>query len=475
MAKGPAALVCAIAAALLVVVSLREPTLPSAAVSSPSSVEPMMFQDISRDPDRERARGDPHPTVVMPREAAHERGLFHDLEEISGELDTPVSKTAESRAANAPANAAVMQVDYARADLNPLAVQTPLGDASVPVIIEAFREAAAQQAGSSVDSPGRSIRGARARASREAELPAPTAAPEADQLQMLGGQARGYAMLSLMHPRARTSSEAMIDTMLRARIRDLYLGVLVDGTFSFDTEYLESVIRRLNSGGRALTLGVYLTNGATPRQWDRTPIRAPFTTISPERFRSLVFSDPATRETVRALAERILPALDLNRGLSPHNRNVVSVMLEDNLDAESYRAMRTLVQPTVGDRAVFIRNPCFCYRGSDFDPQGDPLETHLLSNEWLNRLGDGDGLTLDGVGFRFPAEPISSQRSLAEVERLLDDLRVRRLAYVGLWREQRQGITPEMPHPDQRTYEVPTEEQSRYEIELLRYGLAPIE
>ena len=46
--------------------------------------------------------------------------------------------------------------------------------------------------------------------------------------------------------------------------------------------------------------------------------------------------------------------------------------------------------------------------------------------------------------------------------------------YFGLWRAQRQGLYGQVVHPDQRVYEVPTEEQKQVEIELLRTGLQPV-
>ena len=92
----------------------------------------------------------------------------------------------------------------------------------------------------------------------------PTPTPTSSRLT---GPAIGYTMLYLMHPRARTTVERQVDAMLRADINDLYLGVLVDGTFNVDFPYLQRIIRRLNVDGRKLTLSLYLTNGATMRAW----------------------------------------------------------------------------------------------------------------------------------------------------------------------------------------------------------------
>ena len=84
----------------------------------------------------------------------------------------------------------------------------------------------------------------------------------------------------------------------------------------------------------------------------------------------------------------------------------------------------------------------------------------------------GDGLTLDGAGWAFPWENDSSQLTIAQVKQALKLSQQIGLAYVGLWRKQRQGVEQTRVDPDYRNYEVPTAEQATIEIELLRYGLS---
>lgn len=286
------------------------------------------------------------------------------------------------------------------------------------------------------------------------------------------GQARGYVMLYLMHPRARPTVERQVQALLDSELHDLYLSVLVDGTFGKNYDYFEDVIRRLHQEDRSVTLLVYLTNGSTMRHHDVTRITAGFARTSPREFRTLIQYDPVTRAKVVALAEEAHPILELNTSLNSRSRSLVSVMLEDNLDSRSYKAMRDLVSSVLIGTAEFVRNPCQgCYPGNDSDGQGDAIEFHRPSE--LLGLGPRDGFTLDGVGHNFPWEPDSPGLAYTEVKNLLDVSYAAGVRYFGLWRFQRQGLGGSVtPHPDDRDYEVPDDAQLALEVEMLRFGLS---
>lgn len=351
---------------------------------------------------------------------------------------------------------------------------TPTPAVSDAPAIEALREL--QAIGQAA--PGR-LAGVVSRAPRPdsgGSFRAPTPTPARDDiLERVGGQARGFTMLPLMHPRARPMVEAQIDTLLKAQIQQVYLGVLADGTFSLDLDYLNAVIERLNAGGRELTLVLYFSSGPTMRDWETTPIRTPFSTIDPRDFRNLIRSDAWTRRTFEATVRRMVPALQLNRSLKPTNRSIAIVMLEDNLERESYRAMRALMQGVIGPDIEVMRNPCpGCRPGNDADTLGDPIEIHAPADS--SRLGRRDGFTMDGAGYIFPGERRTPPReySIDETINLIDEVTAQGASFFGLWRARRQGIVEgELPHPDLRTYEVPTPQQSEVEIELLRHGLLP--
>ena len=59
------------------------------------------------------------------------------------------------------------------------------------------------------------------------------------------GQCRGYAALYLMHPNARPAVEEQVRILKEANVREVYLGVLTDGTFGLDYDYLNEVIHSL--------------------------------------------------------------------------------------------------------------------------------------------------------------------------------------------------------------------------------------
>lgn len=309
-------------------------------------------------------------------------------------------------------------------------------------------------------------------------VPSPTPVPTPEQVDLLervAGQARGYTALALMQPEARASSEKLVEIMLRAQLAQGYLGVLVDGTFGFDVAYLRSVVERLHYGDRSLVLALYLTNGATQRRFEETPIRAPFVTIEPAEFRQRIKFDERVRNEFRTLVRRIRPIVELNEQLHPESETVVVVMLEDNLDRSSYFTMRSIAQEELPPTVQYVRNPCMgCYPGNDEDRVDDALELHAVDQ--LPRLGAGDGFTLDGTSFTFPWEPQEGVPGLEQVRAFLDASFAQGLRYFGLWRAERQGIpqndsSAQLRLPADREYEVPSEAQALEEIALLRHGL----
>lgn len=328
--------------------------------------------------------------------------------------------------------------------------------------------------------PGVVTRGERA--SNPAPLPqgdAPTESPtpeeEPEGLPRVTGQARGYVMLYLMHPRARATVQRQVQSLLDSEINEVYLGVLTDGTFGKDFSFFAQVVRTLNQGGRVVTLVVYLTNGSTMRRFNDTSIVAGFNTIDPEIFRDLIVSDAAIRNRFAEMAAEVRPVLELNLALNPFNQNIVVVMLEDNLDARAYAAMREIARSELGDLVEFVRNPCpGCYPGNDDNSLGGSVEVHSAPLLAIANLGDG--FSLDGSGYRFSGESGELSFPPAQVQALLGQSLQRGIRYFGLWRAERQGLSPngdgQRLHPDERRYEVPSDAQLKIETELLRSGLA---
>jgi hypothetical protein len=303
--------------------------------------------------------------------------------------------------------------------------------------------------------------------------PASDATPNAPLLPWVTGQSRGYTMLYAMHPRARPVVESHVTALLDARVREPYIGVLVDGTFNKDYQYLRTVIDRLSQDGRRLTVALYLSNGATMRRFKNTAIPAPFVKIDPALFRNLIRTDPDTREQFSRIANEAARLFRYNQEAHPQNPNLAVVMLEDNLDADSYSRMRLLAQRSLSRVALFVRNPCVgCYPGNDGNSLGDSREEHALS--LFNSLAPGDGYSLDGVGFAYPGEaPFPGVLVADQVLELMRQAALRRLQYVGLWRGSWQGIfgAEEVTIPDSRSYVASSAEQRQFEIQALRAGL----
>lgn len=305
-------------------------------------------------------------------------------------------------------------------------------------------------------------------------FPTPILTPS-DELPWVSGQARGYAMLYAMQPEARAVTEANISALLAARVRQPYIGVLIDGTFSRDFTYLQDIITRLSSGGRDLTLVLYLANGATQRK-PGTLIEAPFVREDPIAFRNLIRRTGGQLQAQYSQLARDARAIfEFSLETNPENTNIAIVMLEDNLDTEAYRVMLNLARAELDGIATIYRNPCEgCgVDGSDDETLGQPREEHKVERFAL--LQSGDGFTLDGTGFEYPNGPRSPALSALELEDLLQDGYKKGLAYFGLWRYGWQGLVQGQgnPLPSTRTYVPSTPEEIDYEINVLRTGLPP--
>lgn len=288
----------------------------------------------------------------------------------------------------------------------------------------------------------------------------------------VSGQARGYTMLYAMQPQARPVVEANVQALLGSRVREPYIGVLIDGTFSRDFSYLKDVVTRLSAEGRELTLVLYLSNGPTMRKWEVTPIdQHIFARISPEEFRLQIRRNMSLRAEFFAVVLQAKDVFAHNLSLGPNNTNVAIVMLEDNLDVLAYRALREIAAEQLGPMAGFMRNPCIgCHPGNDDDTLGDAREEHQL--ERFDILKAGDGYSLDGVGFRYPNGEGSGVAADQVTDYIEESLR-RGLRFFGLWQENWQGVRDGIPNkrPEDRTYLPSSPDQQAFEVELLRLGL----
>lgn len=301
------------------------------------------------------------------------------------------------------------------------------------------------------------------------------ATPLSDQggLPWVGGQGRGYAMLYALQPEARAVVEANVSTLLAARVREPFIGVLIDGTFGKDYAYLRELIRRLNTDGRNLQLALYIANGPAQRKYKNPPYDVPFVRVKPEDFRREIRrsnSDTQVQYLQMLSDARLL--FEYNLKTNPDAQNYAVVMLEDNLERDSFRAMAQLARDQVEAVATIVRNPCpNCYSGNDAESLGYTIEDHSV--ERFNLLDVGAGFTLDGTGFSYPSEANGQGVPSDQVVSLATGAYQRGLGYFGLWREEWQGIENGqlLKDPRGRVYVASTAEGTDFEITVLRSGL----
>jgi hypothetical protein len=282
-------------------------------------------------------------------------------------------------------------------------------------------------------------------------------------------------MLYAMQPQARPVVEANVQALLGARVRQPYIGVLIDGTFGRDFGYLKEIIKLLSTDNRDLKLVLYLSNGPTMRKWGVTPMdQHIFAGISPEEFRSQIRRNMTLRAEFLAVVLQAKDLFQYNASLSPGNTNTAIVMLEDNLDVVAYKSMRDIAVEQLGSLAGFMRNPCLgCYDSiSDDNTLGDPREEHTL--EQFQILKAGDAYSLDGVGFRYPSGEGTGVSS-TDLVGYINEGMTRKLSHFGLWRHDWQGVKDEVVNkrPEERIYVASSQDQQSFEIEMLRTGLIP--
>jgi hypothetical protein len=280
-------------------------------------------------------------------------------------------------------------------------------------------------------------------------------------------------MLYAMQPEARAVVESQVSALLAARVREPYIGVLIDGTFGRDFAYLKDIIGRLSADERALTLVLYLSNGPHMRKGRDSFSEVLFAKIDPVEFRSRIRREALLQNQFEAVAVQAREIFKYSLSVNPASSNVAIVMLEDNLEVASYRAMRDLAAKHVGDIADFIRNPCVgCYEGNDDVLLGSAREEHAVSR--FSILRGGDGFSLDGVGFQYPNSRASTEISASQLESLVMSAIDRKLRYFGLWRHAWQGVEEGIAGFSQastRNYVASTSEELEYEIDVLRMGL----
>jgi hypothetical protein len=290
------------------------------------------------------------------------------------------------------------------------------------------------------------------------------------------GQSRGYAMLYALQPEARAVTEANIAALLASRVREPYVGILIDGTFGRDFDYLRDTIYRLNADGRKLHLALYLSNGATQRQWRSTPIEAPFVKEDPYVFRRKIRRDVQIQAQYRVLAADARLLFQYNLQVNPEATNYAVLMLEDNLDSEAFRAMLNIATAELEGSAIIVRNPCVnCgVDGTTNETFGNLLEEHGVGR--LSALSPSEGFTLDGSGFLYPGEAGNGDLKYDELLSAMDSAYRLDLSYYGLWRENWQGVVEGKTnsHPSKRSYVASTADQMEYEVRALREGL-PLE
>lgn len=290
------------------------------------------------------------------------------------------------------------------------------------------------------------------------------------------GISRGLSCLHCTQPEARTQANIIHRLLRQSCLQRISINYLVDGTFSFDPNYLIEKITELSTGGRQLSVTFFLANGAAQRRFDVTRIDSFATMINPEDFRAQIESDPVLQEEYRNIVRRLIPVLRSAASLG------VSVSLipylEDNLSDRAFNVMLSVTQQEVpSDLPVaYGRNPCgpACFLGNEIGiPAGVFREEHTSDTifDAVNGIVSNDGF--DYASLSSPPNPLA-KTCLSQLREIRDFSEASNNSFI-LWSGSRQGLPPDIdtqlfPLPQERNYEVPSEAEQVEIIEFLREG-----
>lgn len=282
---------------------------------------------------------------------------------------------------------------------------------------------------------------------------------------------RGLACLHCTQAEAQAQAQTIRSVLLESCLRSIAINYLVDGTFSFDHQFLINEITELTKDGRKLFVTFYLANGPAQRRYDITQIDSFGTQISPKEFRNRIQHDQVLQGEYQRIVDRLVPVLRYanQRGASV---SVIPV-LEDNLDDEAFETMLELTLDVIPP-SVFVnlgRNPCpGCYDGNTAGIPSGVFED--LHTDWPAIGIQGGLVTNDGRDYSSPASGHHSgaETTLADLEAVRDIAGNGDNAFI-LWSAKRQGLASgNSAHPIPATrYYAPKSPAEREElIEFLR-------
>lgn len=267
---------------------------------------------------------------------------------------------------------------------------------------------------------------------------------------------RGVACLSCLHPNARASAQAIIEkVLLPSCLARPVLTYLVDGTFGSDVGAIASDIAKLAVGGRCPVVDLHITNGPGQRRWRSKLFDGFGTNISPEEYRRRIQDDPEFREQYQLLAARLLPLIED----FPDVQWRIVPMLEDNLSDDAFIAQYGLTVAALPVGVAIGRNPCTsCYDGNEgWIPPFVYEERHIDHPHYSFRYG-----TVTNDGDPVSGDYCSLQPMCNRATTLYDPTEPGTYVACVLWCAECQGIEPgrDLRDPDERTYEIPTEEEA---------------
>mgnify|MGYP006969500161 CR=1 FL=1 len=130
----------------------------------------------------------------------------------------------------------------------------------------------------------------------------------------------------------------LTEILIESRVANPAMNFIIGGGFGIDPGRLNHIVQKLGVGGRRPHILLYVTNGASQRQFDTTPVQGLGTQISPEDWRWHVMNNPSVIETYKNLIRTYSQSYESLKALG--GEIIFCPAQEDNLTNGAFQKLK---------------------------------------------------------------------------------------------------------------------------------------
>ena len=123
------------------------------------------------------------------------------------------------------------------------------------------------------------------------------------------GYPEGISCLHCMDPRVKASTPKIVEALKNSCANNLALAFVVDGSLGFDENVIRNSVNSLLSGGKSVTLHLYLLNGSAIRKASSKLFSGFLNNIPPDSLRNGIKNDKRLQDQIKNYSARFVPLL----------------------------------------------------------------------------------------------------------------------------------------------------------------------